>query len=169
MNAWGGYGELGWNFADKKYSPYITFRHSMFTGDDPETPEFERWDPLLSGGNGEEWIQGANHYKVVQISNVIAERLQLKLKPMQVMELVTQLWLFRAYSLNNFGGNPALSVLPEKSYGFELNTTVKYFPDKNWYFHGHIAYTVPGDGVKLSLNNDLSSWFSIMAFFTYTM
>jgi len=169
MNAWGGYGEIGWSFAGTKYSPYITFRHSIFTGDDPETPEFERWDPLLSGGNGEEWIQGANHFKIVQISNVIAERLQLKLRPLQSMELVTQLWLFRADYLNNVGGNPALSVLPDKSYGFEINTTVKYFPDKNWYFHGHVAYTVPGDGVKVSLNNDLSSWLSIMAFFTYSM
>ncbi|MBK6507397.1 MAG: hypothetical protein IPG02_17530 [Ignavibacteria bacterium] len=81
MNAWGGYAEIGWSFTEQKYSPYITFRHSVFTGDDPETKAFERWDPLLSGGNGEEWVQGANHFKVVQISNVVAERLQLKLRP----------------------------------------------------------------------------------------
>jgi hypothetical protein len=169
MNAWGGYAEIGWSFTEQKYSPYITFRHSIFTGDDPKTSAFERWDPLLSGGNGEEWVQGANHFKVVQISNVVAERLQLKLRPMSSMETVTQFWLFRAYDLNNLGGNPALSFLQDKDYGFEINTTVKYFPDKNWYFHAHLAFTDPGKAVRNSLNDDLSSWWSFMAFFTYSM
>ncbi len=169
MNAWGGYAEIGWSFMKEKYSPYLTYRHSVFTGDNLQTPEFERWDPLLSGGNGEEWVQGANDYKVVQNSNIIADRIQLKLKPLPVMEVVSQFWLFRAYDSNNLGGTAALSALYGKNYGMEINTAIKYYPDKNWYFQGQIAYTKPGDAIVNTLNGGLSSWLSIMGFFTYTL
>lgn len=169
MNAWGGYGEIGWSFMNEKYSPYVTFRHSVFTGDNLQTPEFERWDPLLSGGNGEEWVQGSNDYKVVQNSNIIAERIQLKLKPIPVMEVVSQFWLFRAYDRNNLGGSAALSALSGKYYGMEINAALKYYPNKNWYFHGQIAFTKPGDAVVDTLNESLPSWLSIMGFFTYTL
>ena len=78
MRATGYYGELGYAFAEKTWSPTFSYRYSRFSGDDPDTPDrFERWDPLLSGGNGEQFVQGVNHFKVVQIGNVAAQRYQL--------------------------------------------------------------------------------------------
>lgn len=78
---------------------------------------------------------------MVQDSNLIAHRFQLRLRPHQKIELVPQYWLFKADSTLNLGGNPALSNLQSKDYGQELNMTVKYFHSKQVYIHGHIAYT----------------------------
>ena len=98
--------------------PPLSYRLSYFSGDDPDTETYERWDPLLSGGNGEQWVQGANHFKVVQDSNVIAQRLQASLRPLPTVELVPQFWLFKADSRNNIGGNPALTFLSDDDYGY---------------------------------------------------
>lgn len=164
MQAYGFYGEAGWSFASLPWSPTFSYRYAQFSGDDPNTSTFERWDPLLSGGNGEQWVQGINHFKVVQDSNIIAHRFQLRLRPSAKFELVPQVWLFRADSLTNLGGNPALSFLGSKDYGYELNLTGKYFASRNVYVQGHVAATFPGAAVKKAFNADPDPWLSTMLF-----
>ncbi|KRW95647.1 alginate export family protein, partial [Paracoccus sp. MKU1] len=167
MDARAGWAELGYHFADARWSPTISYRVSYFSGDDPATSAYERWDPLLSGGTGEQWVQGANHFKVVQDSNVIAHRIQARFKVTPRIEVVPQLWAFRADQLNNIGGNPALSVLSDDELGYEANVTVKWFKSKNTYIHGHVAYTVPGSAAKAALGGSAKDWLSVMAFVRY--
>lgn len=159
--------EAGYSFPSIKYSPSFSYRYAKFSGDDPETKRYERWDPLFSGGNGEQWVQGINHFKIVQDSNLITHRFQLRFRPYQKIELVPQYWLFKADSNLNLGGNPALSFLQSKDYGKELNLSVKYFHSRNVYVQGHIAYTAPGDAVKLALDNQQKDWWSGMVFVRY--
>jgi hypothetical protein len=168
MDARAGWAELGYSFANAKWAPTISFRISYFSGDDPDTATYERWDPLLSGGTGEQWVQGANHFKVVQDSNVIAHRIQGRLRVAPKVELVPQLWAFYADSETNVGGNPALTFLDGKSYGYEANLTAKWFYSRNVYVHGHVAYTVPGDAVQVALGDDAQDWFSTMLFIRYS-
>lgn len=168
MSAWAGYAELGWRFAQTQWKPSITYRVAYFSGDDPTTKTFERWDPLLGGGNGEKWVLGANHYKIIQNSNMIVHRLQLNAYPTPKTEIVPQLLYMYAPQNNNIGGNPALSYLKGKEYGYETNISFKYFHSKRWYFHGHLAYTLPGSGVKATLN-DTKPWFSAMMFVNYNL
>jgi hypothetical protein len=94
MRATGIAAEAGYTFADTPWRPEVSYRFARFSGDDPATARFERWDPLFSGGNGEQWVQGINHFKLFQDSNLIAHRLQLRLRPSPKVELVPQLWLF---------------------------------------------------------------------------
>jgi hypothetical protein len=169
MLATAGYLEAGYRLPAARWSPSLSYRVSYFSGDDPNTEAYERWDPMLSGGNGEQWVQGANHFKVVQDSNVIAQRLQASLKPLPSVELVPQLWLFLADTENNIGGNPALSVLDGHDYGMEANMTVKWFASRNWYVHGHVAYTVPGEAVEDALGGKAENWFSTMLFVRYAL
>lgn len=164
MNAWAAYGEVGYSFPNVLWSPAISYRIGYFSGDDPETRAYERWDPLLSGGNGEQWVQGINHFKVVQDSNVIAHRIQARLRVAPKVELIPQLWAFYAASLNNIGGNPALTFLADDEYGFEANITAKWFVSRKTYVHGDIAYTVPGDAVQSALSGKAKDWFSAMLF-----
>jgi hypothetical protein len=164
MDAWAGYGEVGYSFPHLPWSPAVSYRVGYFSGDDPDTPAYERWDPLLSGGNGEQWVQGINHFKVVQDSNVIAHRIQARLRVTPRVELVPQLWAFYAASLNNIGGNPALTFLAEDEYGFEANITAKWFVSRRLYVHGDIAYTVPGKAVQSALSGKAKDWFSAMLF-----
>ena len=169
MFATAGYGELGYSFVDLPWSPSISYRLSYFSGDDPDTAAYERWDPLLSGGNGEQWVQGASHFKVVQDSNVIASRIQAKFRPYPTVEVVPQLWAFSADSLNNIGGNPALTFLADNQLGYEANVTVKWFPSRNWYVHGMLSYTLPGEAAEKALNNDAKNWFAAMLFVRYSL
>ena len=168
MDARAGWVEAGYSFARSKWTPTVSYRLSYFSGDDPGTATYERWDPLLSGGTGEQWVQGANHFKVVQDSNVIAHRLQARFRPTPKVEIVPQLWAFYADSENNIGGNPALTFLDGKEYGFEANVTGKWFVSRNTYVHGHIAYTVPGDATQAALGGDARDWLSMMLFVRYS-
>ncbi len=167
MDARAAYGEVGYNFAQAKWTPSVSYRLAYFSGDDPATVAYERWDPLLSGGNGEQWVQGANNFKVVQDSNVIAHRLQARLRVAPRVELVPQLWAFYADQTNNIGGNPALTYMSDNEYGYEANVTFKWFVSRNVYVHGHIAYTVPGQAVTDALGGTEKGWLSTMLFIRY--
>lgn len=169
MLATAGYAEIGYSLAETPWSPAFSYRLGYFSGDDPDTATYERWDPLLSGGTGEQWVQGANHFKVVQDSNIWAHRFQVRFKPLPRVELVPQFWIFRADSLTNIGGNPALSVLSDGEYGYEANVTVKWFASRNWYVHGHVAYTIPGQAVRDALGGREEDWISVMMFARYAM
>jgi Alginate export len=169
MHATAYYGELGYASSGMAWSPTFSYRYSRFSGDDPNTPyRFERWDPLLAGGNGEQWVQGINHFKVVQIGNVAAQRIQLRLRPNPKLEFVPQIWFFKADSVLNLGGNPALSFLDGTDYGREFNITAKYFHSRNLYLHGHIAVTYPGEAVKAALSDTQEEWWSTMLFARYS-
>lgn len=168
MDAWAGWGEVGYAFSQARWAPTISYRYARFSGDDPGTATYERWDPMLSGGTGEQWVQGANHFKVVQNSNVIAHKLQARFRPYPKVEFVPQLWAFFADEKNNIGGNPALSFLSGTEYGYEANITGKLFLSRNTYVHGHLAYTWPGSATKSALNGNAERWLSAMAFVRYS-
>lgn len=164
MRAYGFYGEVGYSFAELPWTPTFSYRYAQFSGDDPNTSRFERWDPLFAGGNGEQWVQGINHFKIWQDSNVIAHRFQMRLRPTPKFELVPQVWLFRADSTTNLGGNPALSFLGSDNLGYEINLTGKYFVSRQVYVQGHVAATFPGEAVKTALGHDHNPWWSTMLF-----
>jgi hypothetical protein len=169
MSAFAGYSEIGYSFAKSRGTPTLKYRYAYFSGDNPNTDTYERWDPLLTGGNGEEWVIGANHFKIVQNSNVNVHQLQANIRPWPKIEIVPQAIYLYASNNNNIGGNPALSNMTIKEYGTEFNITFKYFRSRRWYWHGHLAYTIPGDGVQEALGNNAKPWLSAMIFFRYAI
>lgn len=163
MDGRAGYAEVGYRLIDTPWRPALSYRYSKFSGDNPDTTTFERWDPLFAGGGGDEWVQGLNQYKVVQTSNVIAHRFMARLQPDPRWELTPQFWLFKADSLNNLGGAQALSVLQSNDLGKELNLTARYITSPNLIFVFSAAYTKPGEAIRRVLNDDYSNWFSASA------
>ena len=161
MRAWGGYGEAGYTFATLPWRPTVSYRLSHFTGDDPDTTTYERWDPLLSGGTPEEWVQGINHYKMFQDTNITASRFQARLRPAARWELVPQFWLFSASETNNLGGS--LAQLASRPLGYEVNLTAKYFPSRNVYMQAGVAATFPRTGVTDAILSGLDPWISASA------
>lgn len=166
MRATGVSAELGYKFSEATWRPEVSYRLAKFSGDDGSTERFERWDPLLSGGNGEQWVQGINHFKIFQNSNLVAHRLQFRLRPSPRFELVPQIWVFQADSTTNLGGNPALSFLGGKRLGHEANITGKWFISKSVFVQGHLAATFPGSGVRNApgVSGNLHPWLSAMVF-----
>jgi hypothetical protein len=166
LRAWGGYAEAGYQFGAVRWRPTVSYRLAHFTGDDPDSETFERWDPLLSGGNGEEWVQGLNHYKLFQDTNLTTHRLQAKIRPAESWELVSQLWWFAADETNNLGG--LVPTLASRDLGREANLTVKFFGGRKLYVQGHVAVTWPGDGIQGAIVGDLDPWWSAMTFVRYS-
>ncbi|MEG1645017.1 MAG: alginate export family protein [Alistipes sp.] len=169
MNAWAAYAEIGWNFGKSYGTPTISYRFAYFSGDDADTHSYNRWDALYTGGNGEQWVQGSNMYKMVQNSNEMSHRLQMIFNPLRKVQLVGQVWFFCAPSLTNLGGNPALSQLKSHNYGTEFNLTIKYFASQHWYFHLNTAYTLPGAAIRDNLPiGGTRNWFCLSAFARYS-
>lgn len=164
MRAYAWYVHLGWNFARAQGAPALSYRFAYFSGDDPRTAAYERWDALYTGGNGEQWVQGANMYKIVQNSNEMTHLVQLAWMPLKKVQLIGQIWAFAAPRRNNLGGSPALSELAGHYYGTEFDLTVKYFRSARWYFHFNAAYTLPGDALRRAAPH-ARDWFSLMFFF----
>lgn len=168
MRAYAWYAQLGWNFARTPGKPSLSYRFAYFSGDNPDTKAYERWDALYTGGTGEQWVQGSNMYKIVQNSNEMSHMLQLIYSPLPKIQTVTQLWSFIAPQTNNLGGNPGLSVMKSHYYGTELNLTIKYFHSRRWYFHLNTALTFPGNAIK-DIIQGTKSWFCLMAFARYSL
>ncbi len=165
MRAFGWTAELGYSFGDAlPWSPTISYRYASFSGDNPATRRFERWDPLLSGENGERWVQGINHFKVFQNSNIATHRLQMRLRPMPTIELVPQVWIFTSDKTTNLGGNPALSVIQGRYLGAEANVTAKWFVSPRLMLQGHVAATFPSAAVRRTIGGPTDPWVSSMLF-----
>lgn len=163
MDARAGYAEIGYQFNNLGWRPTPSYRYSYFSGDNPNTATFERWDPLFAGGSGDEWVQGLNQYKVVQTSNVIAHRFMARLQPTPRWDLTPQFWIFKADNLNNLGGAQALSVLSSKDLGKEANITARYVSSSKLIYVFSAAYTLPGEAIRDALNDDYRNWFSASA------
>lgn len=165
MQAFGWTTEIGFAFASTlPWSPTLSYRYASFSGDNPATARFERWDPLLSGENGERWVQGINHFKIFQNSNLSTHRIQLRLRPHQQVELVPQFWVFTADSATNLGGNPALSILNGTFLGTEANITAKWFISHRLFLQGHVAATFPSAAVRDTVGAPVKPWVSTMLF-----
>ena len=158
------YGELGYAFSQLPWAPTVSHRYAQFSGDNPNDSRFGRWDPLYSGGTGEQWVQGLNDFKLFQDSNLVTNLLQLRLRPSTQVEIVPQFWLFRAASLTNLGGNPGLSFLDSHEIGSEANVTAKYFLSRNILLQGDVAVTFPGAAISQALGEKPGPWLSTMAF-----
>jgi hypothetical protein len=163
MDARAGYVEGGYRFAAWPLKPTLSYRYSRFTGDDPDTSTFERWDPLFAGGAGDEWVQGLNQYKVVQTSNVVGHRFMARLQVSPRLELTPQFWIFKADNKNNLGGAQALSFLSSRDLGKEVNITGRYVSSAKLIYVFSAAYTRPGEAIRTALNGDYKNWFSASA------
>jgi hypothetical protein len=167
MRAAGWMAEARYQFPASRWSPTAPYRDASFSGDDDSTDRFERWDPLLSGGNGERWVQGIHHFKVVQDSNLVSHRQQWRLRPSPKVELLPRAWIFRANSLTNISENPALTFLSPRDDGSELNLTAKYFASRHLHLHGHVAATFPGDAAVDAPGGADDTWWSFAFFARY--
>ncbi|MGL4543187.1 MAG: alginate export family protein, partial [Polymorphobacter sp.] len=93
--AWAGYATIGWRVPDSSWQPSLSYRYSAFSGDDPATPRYERYDPLMSGGLAE-WVQGINLKKLFGNANMNVQRLRATARPAGNLTLTLDLFDFKA-------------------------------------------------------------------------
>ena len=97
------------------WKPGISYRYATFSGDNPATAAFERYDPLLSGGQNN-YVPGLLLSSVLVNSNMRSQRLSLTANPSEQLGLTLEYSVHRAISLDNRGGIGPLQVLASRTW-----------------------------------------------------
>lgn len=79
MQAHAYYAEAGYRFVQLPYTPALSYAYASFSGDDPATSRYERFDPLFYGNGLDNWWFGANGAFNFLNSNVAYHRATLQL------------------------------------------------------------------------------------------
>lgn len=81
LDAYAGRFEMGYTFKEMPWKPKLSYNYQYFSGDDPDTSDLERFDPLFYNGNPGDWATGSKSTMVFINSNVNAHQLILNLYP----------------------------------------------------------------------------------------
>ena len=147
MSAWAGYGLIGYQAAHLPWSPSLSYRYAHATGDNPNSPRYERFDPLLSTGLGN-WLQGVIYGKITSNSNLAVHRLQFNLAPTPQLNVTFDWHLLRAPERNNLGSNPAISRLTSSDIGQEFSLTARWAMNRNLYLQTIASVGLPGKALR---------------------
>lgn len=147
MSAWAGYGTIGYIARKLPWTPSISFRYAEFSGDDPSTRTYERWDPMLNSGLGI-WLQGVSFGKITTNSNLATQRIQLNLVPVEQLNVTFDYHRLAAPELNNFGSNPAIGTLSSHQLGQEFTLTGRWAINRNLYLQSVASYALPGEALR---------------------
>jgi hypothetical protein len=140
----------------------LSYRWSTFSGDDPDTQTFERFDPLFSGGLGN-FLPGIVFSKVYKNANLTTNRATLSVKPSDQLELILDYFHHRADSLNNLGGIGPLQTLQSRDIGQELTLTTYRYIGKNLFFQAIASVGMPGKAIERALGPDTEDWYTVQA------
>jgi hypothetical protein len=160
MSAQGGYFWLGYTAEEISWKPSISYRFAGFSGDDPNTSTYGRFDPLQAGGLGD-WLQGINLGKIYNNSNTFSHRITLQAQPTDSLSLSLEYYYRFADELNNLGGTPALSTLNSRYIGQEFLLTSRYFLSDNFMLQGVGAIAFPGSAIREAANDGTSPWITL--------
>lgn len=168
MDAWAGYGTIGYLARDIPWTPSLSYRLSYFSGDNPASRTYERFDTLYSGGLAE-WLQGISFAKVLTQSNKISDRIRLNLVPMQNVNLTFDWFRHRADTLTNVGANPAITQLSSHDLGQEFQFVGRWSINRYFYFQGVAGYAIPGQALKEAAGVPLKPWTTLQAQLFWTI
>ncbi|MFN3890633.1 MAG: alginate export family protein [Beijerinckiaceae bacterium] len=143
MSAWAGYALAGYLASWAPWTPSLSYRYAYFSGDDPLTRRYEKYDPLLSTGLGV-WLQGVTFGKLTANTNLETHRLQFNVAPNPALNITFDWHLLRAAQYNNIGANPALSQLASRALGQEFTLTARWALSRNIYLQTVASQAIPG-------------------------
>jgi hypothetical protein len=141
------YGTIGYIWDSHPWKPSVSYRYASFSGDDPDTASFERFDSLMSTGFGN-WLQGISFGKVYRNANLNTHRIQVNVAPRPGLNVTFEWHQLRADQLNNLGGNPALSLLSSRDIGNEYTLAVRWGIDRNRYLQLVASHARPGRALR---------------------
>lgn len=162
MDAYAGYATIGYLARDLPWTPSLSLRGSVFSGDDPATATYERFDSLYSGGLSE-WLQGVSLGKALTPSNRISQRIRLNVTPNPRLNLTLDAFWHQADRFNNIGGNPALAQLSSKDLGWEVQFTARWALRDDLYFLGVLGRAFPGKAIRDATGGTAKDWTTVQA------
>jgi hypothetical protein len=162
MAAQAGYVWVGYQAEKYSWRPALSYRWSMFTGDNPDTQTFERFDPLFSGGLGN-FLPGIIFSKVYKNANLITNRATFSVQPSDTLELILDYFHHRADELNNLGGIGPLQTLQSRDVGQEVTLTVFHYFGRNFFFQGIASVGIPGEAIEQAVGGSAKNWYTLQA------
>lgn len=157
VSAWAGYGTIGYIARRAPWTPSISYRHAWFSGDDPETAAFERWDPLLSTGLGM-WLQGISFGKIASNSNLATHRIQLNVAPLETVNVTFDYHQLRVPEAGDGNANRVPGALSSSDLGQEFTLSARWAIHRNLFLQAVASYAVPGQALEdIGANRDWST------------
>lgn len=157
MSAWAGYAQLGYYARDLPWTPSVSYRYALFTGDDPETTDYERFDSLYSGGL-DHWLQGISINKLLTQTNRGTHLVRLNVAPKPRLNLTLDFYTHRADQLNNLGANPALGTLSSHDLGEEIQITARLQLSPRVFALGIASAAFPGEAIESAAGGRNDPW-----------
>ena len=147
VSAWAGYGSVGYIAREVNWTPSISYRYAAFSGDDPDTETFERWDALLSTGLGI-WLQGVSFGKIISNSNLESHRVQLNVVPAEALNVTFDYYKLSIPETGDTGANRIRGPFESHDLGQEFSLSGRWAISRNLYLQGIASYAIPGQALK---------------------
>ncbi len=162
--------ESGYTFAETPWSPRLVYAFRSFTGDDPNTVRYEKFDPLFYEGAPPLWATGSNGSFSFLNSNVLTHRISLNLTINPQNFMAFYYWHVRANQVNSpvqfgqagriqpSGGEPQLVAgVPDSHLSDDFYAEYTRVITPNIFFTTGFAASIPGDGLR-ELVVDAKTW-----------
>jgi hypothetical protein len=150
---------IGYRAESAHWKPGISYRYTSFSGDDPATTKFERYDPLLSGGQNN-YVPGMLLSSVLLNANLQSHRLSLTANPSEQVGLTMEYSVHRAEQYINRGAIGPMQVLNSKALAQEVDFFCSVYIGKSFYVQGVLAAAIPGDAIKQALGGSAKNWYA---------
>ncbi|MEM8960199.1 MAG: alginate export family protein [Acidobacteriota bacterium] len=171
LEAWAGRIQAGYTFTARPWSPQLTYSYQTFSGDDPDTPELERFDPLFYEGSPSAWSTGSKSSMVFINSNVRAHGLALRLQPsaqdtvtlryahIRVDELRSPIQFGQATRVDFGDGVPTvISGVTQAHLADDVFIEYSRIINRNTYLTAGFSVSFPGEGIESTVVGDMPDW-----------
>ncbi len=168
LKAWAGRVTAGYTFADLPWSPNLTVSYQTFSGDDPNTTQYERFDPLYYQGSPSAWATGSKSASTFINSNVNALSLALRVQPTQRDTLTLRYAHIRANELNSpiqFGQATRVTAtgaiitgVTDPHLADDVFLEYSRIINRNTFLTAGISVSFPGKGIDNVIGGNADPW-----------
>lgn len=171
--------EVGYQWEHVAMRPKVSYAFREYSGDDPDTSELERFDPLFYDGGVHAFASGSNAALAFYNTNVRTHRLSLNLMATQQDFFTFSYWRVEAAEENSplqFGqagrlevinGQPVLvSGVPNEHLSDDLYAEYVRMITANAYLTFGAGVSFPGSGLEASAGRGLDVWAGALVNFT---
>jgi hypothetical protein len=153
-SALGGYGGIGYEFADLPWKPRLSYRFAGFGGERRGRTSNKAFDPLFYGqSDWGTWFQGEIFGNYISINqNLLSHLIRLELHPIESVTVNLLYFHFRLHQLTTTEVSRDDEVHPvnvdSKDLGDEVNLAVDWTVNRHLVFTGVTGINVPGTAAR---------------------
>jgi hypothetical protein len=150
VDAYGYYAEAGWTFSHLPWTPTLSYRYAFFSGDDPDSSDYEAFDPLFYGflrGWGTHFMGEVTGEYYLFNSNQHVNMVHLNAVPTDKLSLGAIYYNFQLDKADSYG-------VSDDDFTNEINVYADYALSDNVWLSGVAAIAFPGEGAEEIFGDD---------------